>query len=245
MSRRPPQRRPVDPNIADVGALIGDPVRAAMLFALLDGRELPASELAFRAGASPQAASAHLAKLVAGGLLTASRAGRQRLFRLASADVGHAMEAIAAIAPASPDRRVESDDDAAAPARSALVLRPYRGPARRSGHRPSARTARDRRRRERVRADAPRRHVLSRLGRRCRRGAREPPQFRALVHRLDRTPPASRRQPRRVGPRALSRGRLGAAQPARSRAAHHARRSQRARPPLSDPSLTPESWTTC
>lgn len=102
MSRRPPQRRPVDPNIADVGALIGDPVRAAMLFALLDGRELPASELAFRAGASPQAASAHLAKLVAGGLLTASRAGRQRLFRLASADVGHAMEAIAAIAPASP-----------------------------------------------------------------------------------------------------------------------------------------------
>lgn len=69
-----------------------------MLIALIDGRELPASELAFRAGASPSSASTHLAKLVDGGLLTVTAAGRQRLFRLASPEVGQALEVLAAIA---------------------------------------------------------------------------------------------------------------------------------------------------
>jgi len=68
-----------------------------MLFALLDGGELAASELAARAQASPAAASAHLARLVAGGLLTVEARGRQRFFRLASGEVGHALEALAAI----------------------------------------------------------------------------------------------------------------------------------------------------
>jgi DNA-binding transcriptional ArsR family regulator len=102
MALRAPLRRAADPNVAEIGALIGDPARAAMLFALLDGRQLPASELAFRAGASPQSASAHLGKLVAGGLLVATAVGRQRLFRLASPDVAHAVEALATIARPTP-----------------------------------------------------------------------------------------------------------------------------------------------
>ena len=69
-----------------------------MLHALLGGGELPATDLAYRAGASPQAASAHLAKLVSGGLIQARSAGRQRLFRLTSSAVGHALEALLAIA---------------------------------------------------------------------------------------------------------------------------------------------------
>jgi DNA-binding transcriptional ArsR family regulator len=95
-------RRPasfaVDPNVAGVAALIGDPARAAILLALIDDRERSATELAFRAGASPSSASAHLAKLVDGGLLTVAAAGRRRLFRLASPEVGQALEALAAIA---------------------------------------------------------------------------------------------------------------------------------------------------
>jgi DNA-binding transcriptional ArsR family regulator len=87
-----------DPDVAGVADLFGDPVRAAMLHALLGGGELPATDLATRAGASPQAASAHLAKLVSGGLIEARSLGRQRLFRLSSPAVGHAMEALAAIA---------------------------------------------------------------------------------------------------------------------------------------------------
>jgi len=90
-------RRAADPNVAEVAALIGDPGRAAMLLALLDGRELVASELALRAGVTPQAATAHLKKLVAAGLLVGRAAGRHRFFRLGSPEVGHAIETLAAI----------------------------------------------------------------------------------------------------------------------------------------------------
>lgn len=88
-----------DPGVADPAALIGDPARAAMLCALMDGGELTAGDLARRGGLAASAASAHLAKLVAGGLLAARASGRQRLFRLAGAPVAHALEALAAIAP--------------------------------------------------------------------------------------------------------------------------------------------------
>ena len=87
-----------DPDIAQTAALIGDPVRAKMLLALLDGGELPACELAFRSGSSAQSASAHLGKLVEGGLLTMRPSGRHRLFVLASADVAHALERLTLVA---------------------------------------------------------------------------------------------------------------------------------------------------
>lgn len=69
-----------------------------MLLALFDGRELTASELALRAGVTPQAATAHLKKLIAAGLLTGHAQGRHRFFRLASSDVAHAVEALTTIA---------------------------------------------------------------------------------------------------------------------------------------------------
>ncbi len=91
-------RRSADPNIAEVAALIGDPGRAAMLLALLDGRDLAASELASVAAMTPQAATAHFKKLVAAGLLVGRSAGRHRFFRIASPEVGHAIETLATIA---------------------------------------------------------------------------------------------------------------------------------------------------
>ena len=59
-----------DPDVASVAALIGDPSRAAMLGALVEGRALPAGELAAAAGLSLSGASAQLARLTGGGLLT-------------------------------------------------------------------------------------------------------------------------------------------------------------------------------
>jgi alkylhydroperoxidase family enzyme len=50
------------PIIAEVAALVGDPARATMVSALLDGRALTASELAVAARVTPQTASTHLAK---------------------------------------------------------------------------------------------------------------------------------------------------------------------------------------
>lgn len=86
------------PQLAEVAALVGDPARANMLMALLDGRALTATELAFFAHVTPQTASGHLAKLVDGRLLTVAKQGRHRYFRLASPLVGRMLESINAMA---------------------------------------------------------------------------------------------------------------------------------------------------
>jgi len=52
------------PLIASVAALIGDPARANMLTALMNGRALTARELAEAGGIAPPTASGHLARLV-------------------------------------------------------------------------------------------------------------------------------------------------------------------------------------
>jgi len=57
------------PLIAEIAALVGEPARAIMLSALLDGRPLTASELAFAARVTPQTASTHLAKLTEAGVM--------------------------------------------------------------------------------------------------------------------------------------------------------------------------------
>jgi len=54
---------------AEIAALAGDPARAGMLHALMDGRALTSSELARVAGVTPQTASGHLARMTAAGLL--------------------------------------------------------------------------------------------------------------------------------------------------------------------------------
>lgn len=97
-------------NVTDVAALIGDPTRTAILMALADGRALPAGELARMARVSPQTASNHLAKLIAGSLITVEAWGRHRYYRLASSDVARALEAIASIAPPAPVRSLRQSD---------------------------------------------------------------------------------------------------------------------------------------
>jgi DNA-binding transcriptional ArsR family regulator len=89
----------MDANIAPSAALIGDPVRAAMLQALMDGRSLPATALACAAGVTPQAASNHLGKLTDGGLLAVTQQGRHRYYRLADPKVAQALEALCQLAP--------------------------------------------------------------------------------------------------------------------------------------------------
>jgi DNA-binding transcriptional ArsR family regulator len=93
------------PNVAEAASLIADPARAAMLMALVDGRALPAGELAYSAGVTAQTASAHLSRLLDGGLLVVEQDGRHRYYRLAGAEVAEALEKLAAIRPAEPVRR--------------------------------------------------------------------------------------------------------------------------------------------
>jgi DNA-binding transcriptional ArsR family regulator len=84
--------------IAEIAALAGDPARANILSALLDGRAMTATELAYAAHVTPQTASAHLGKLAEAGLISGTRQGRHRYFRLASATVAQMLESIAAVA---------------------------------------------------------------------------------------------------------------------------------------------------
>jgi hypothetical protein len=69
-----------------------------MLSALLDGRALTATELAYAARVTPQTASTHLAKLTEAGLLSSIRDGRHRYFRLASPKVAQMLDGIMAVA---------------------------------------------------------------------------------------------------------------------------------------------------
>ncbi|NTZ89453.1 metalloregulator ArsR/SmtB family transcription factor [Agrobacterium tumefaciens] len=86
------------PLIANVAALIGDPARANILTALMDGRALTASELAEAAGVTLQTASGHLSKLSDAQLLKAEKQGRHRYFRLSDEDVAQVLEALMGLA---------------------------------------------------------------------------------------------------------------------------------------------------
>jgi DNA-binding transcriptional ArsR family regulator len=102
------------PNISSVAFLIADPTRAAMLMSLVSGSALPAGELAHAAGVTAQTASAHLAKLLHGGLLSCEQQGRHRYYRLANLHVAAAIEHLATISSVDivrrrPMNRVERD----------------------------------------------------------------------------------------------------------------------------------------
>lgn len=82
-------------QLAEIGALLAEPARAAMLLALIDGTMRPAGELAQAAGVGAATASAHLKRLLEGGLLAVHAQGRHRYYRLASDEVSALLEALA------------------------------------------------------------------------------------------------------------------------------------------------------
>lgn len=97
-------RGPIEPDLASVASLLGDPSRAAMVMALLGGRPLAAGTLAAGAGVSPQTASAHLQRLAAAGIVRGVRDGRHKLFSLADVAVAEAVEALVRLAAVRPVR---------------------------------------------------------------------------------------------------------------------------------------------
>lgn len=94
-----------EPRFARIAAMIGDPTRARMLAALLDGTHRPAGEVAAAAGITAPTASAHLAKLVDAGLLSVRTQGRHRYYGLADAEIAHALEALSVVAERDPAAR--------------------------------------------------------------------------------------------------------------------------------------------
>ena len=112
---RVPSDAPHEPRLARIAALVAEPSRARMLAFLLSGEYASAGELARTASVGAATASAHLVKLVDAGLLVCEPRGRHRYFRIADADVAHALEALAMVA-----ERSSHDREWSAPARLRL-----------------------------------------------------------------------------------------------------------------------------
>lgn len=96
------------PGISQLAGLLADPGRAAMLWALMDGSARPAGELAMIAGLSASSTSGHLARMSEGGLLAVETRGRNRYYRLATPEIGVAIEALASASLASQPPRVRA-----------------------------------------------------------------------------------------------------------------------------------------
>ena len=101
-------------QLAEFGALLAEPARAAIVLALLDNRSRPAGELATIAGVAAATASAHLKRLADAGLLSVVGQGRHRYYRLADEDVAHWIEALMLAAPRRIKERSIADRDLAA-----------------------------------------------------------------------------------------------------------------------------------
>ena len=108
-----------DVELSSVARLVGDRSRATMLMALMDGRALTAGELASIAGIGAPAASAHLSKMLDGGVVALAAQGRHRYYRIASADVAHALESLAVVSKARPIQTLRTSS-------AARALRPAR-----------------------------------------------------------------------------------------------------------------------
>jgi DNA-binding transcriptional ArsR family regulator len=101
-----------DANVSAIAAAIAEPARTRMLLSMLDGRARTSTELAAIADVSASTASVHLARLKQQQLVTAVAQGKHRYYRLHSADVAAALEALAVAAgvarkpfvPAAPPR---------------------------------------------------------------------------------------------------------------------------------------------
>jgi DNA-binding transcriptional ArsR family regulator len=90
---------PGDPDIAAVAAVVGEPTRARILMALLDGLRLPASELTRISGTAKSTTSEHLRTLLDHGFVMSEKCGRHTYYWLADPGIAHALEAMASIAP--------------------------------------------------------------------------------------------------------------------------------------------------
>ncbi len=86
-----------DLKAANIAAAIGEPARAKMLFALLDGHARTSTELAIIAEVSPSTASVHLNRLLDERLVKVHVQGKHRYYALENPQVARALEALSVL----------------------------------------------------------------------------------------------------------------------------------------------------
>lgn len=100
----------MDTQLQTIVKLIGDPVRATILWTLLDGKAYTATELAMSANTSLQNISMHLNKLTEADLLTTEKQGRYRYFRFSRDEVAYAIEGLTNLIPGA-ERKKHTDEN--------------------------------------------------------------------------------------------------------------------------------------
>ncbi len=127
---------------AEVCRTLGHPTRLRIVYLLGQG-ELPAGELAVRAGVSPANVSQHLAALRAAGIVEVERRGNRLFYRLASREVARACDLMRQVLLERLERETRllgaADGGGASARRGASPGGPYRGgESSRGGARPRA-----------------------------------------------------------------------------------------------------------
>jgi DNA-binding transcriptional ArsR family regulator len=88
----------VETAVSALGAAIGEPARARMLFCLVDGHARTSTELAIVADVSPSTASMHLARLKEQRLVTMIAQGKHHYYKLDGPAVATVLEALTVFA---------------------------------------------------------------------------------------------------------------------------------------------------
>src|SRR5580658_6199370 len=96
-------------GITHIASLIGEPVRAKILWSLMDGRAYTARELAIGVDTTPQNLSMHLSKLLRAGLLSVEVQGRHRYYTFSRAEVAAVIEAMANLIPVGQAAKMDAD----------------------------------------------------------------------------------------------------------------------------------------
>jgi DNA-binding transcriptional ArsR family regulator len=99
----------MEDSLSQIASLIGEPVRAKVLWMLMDGRAFTARELAIGVETTPQNLSMHLGKLLRAGLLAVEVQGRYRYYTLSREEVADVIEAMANLIPAAEVVRKDMD----------------------------------------------------------------------------------------------------------------------------------------
>src|SRR6202167_2038163 len=91
-------KQSLEVTVSAIGAAIGEPARAQILFCLVDGHARTSTELAIVANVSPSTASTHLARLKKLRLVAMVAQGKHRYYRLEGPTVAAALEALSVVA---------------------------------------------------------------------------------------------------------------------------------------------------
>lgn len=92
----------MEAQFKQAAAMIGDPTRATILWTLMEGKSLTATELAIACNTTPQNISMHLQKLLQAEMLQVESQGRHRYYRFSRTEIAYAIEALIHIAPSEP-----------------------------------------------------------------------------------------------------------------------------------------------